>query len=87
MEITLKNSIMLDLSQDYCELLEIGYSNEQAYDSIKEKTRNEYDGEIWELVDSEENTLDFNFDDCLYEIMEDIQSRGNYYYDNIQAGN
>jgi hypothetical protein len=87
MEITLKNSIMIDLSQQYCELLEEGNSNEQAYDIIKEITRNEYDGEIWELVDDEENTLDLDFDDILYDLMDDIKSRGNYYFENIQAGN
>jgi hypothetical protein len=87
MEITLKNHIMVDLGQEYCELLEENYSNEQAYDIMNEKIRNEYDGEIWEMVDDEENTLDLDFDDVLSEIMEEVKSKGNYYFENIQAGN
>jgi len=87
MEITLKNSIMLELSQEYSELLDDNYSNDEAYYIMRDKVRNEYDGEIWELVENEENTLDLDFDDILSDLMEDIQSRGNYYYDNIQAGN
>jgi hypothetical protein len=87
MEITLKNSIMVDLGQEFCELLQEGYSNEQANDIMREKLRNEYDGEIWELVENEENTLDLDFDDILFDLMDDIDSRGNYYFENIQAGN
>lgn len=83
----LARNIMTDLGQEYCELLEEGHFNEYARDIIREKVRNEYDGEIWELVEDEENTLDLDFDDILSDICDEIESLGNTYYENIQAGN
>jgi hypothetical protein len=87
MEFTLKNHIMVDLGQEFCELLEDNYSNQEAYAIMKDKVRNEYDGEIWDMVDDEENTLEMDFDDILSEIMEEVESKGNYYHENNQAGN
>lgn len=84
MELELKRHIMVDLGQEYCEELEAGELNENVYAIMKEKVRNEYDSEIWEMVDSEENEDEFEFDDILYEIMVEVESLGNYYFENNQ---
>jgi hypothetical protein len=80
----LKRHIMTDLGQEYCELLEGHELNENVREIMTEKIRNSYDGEIWELVDSEENEDEFDFDDILYEIMIEVEALGNYYYENNQ---
>lgn len=84
MELELKRHIMIDLGQEYYEELEAGELNEHVYGIIKEKVRNEYDSEIWEMVDSEENEDEFEFDDILYEIMVEVETLGNYYFENNQ---
>jgi hypothetical protein len=86
MELELKRHIMTDLGQEYCELLEGHELNEHVYGIMKEKVRNEYDSEIWEMVDSEENEDEFDFDDILYEIMIEVETLGNYYFENNQKG-
>jgi hypothetical protein len=82
----LKRHIMVDLGQEYCELLEAGELNENVLEIMKEQIRNDYDGDIWEMVDSEENEDDLEFDDILYEIVTEVESLGNYYYENNQKG-
>ena len=78
----LKSYILVDLAQQYCELLEEGHTNEMAFDTIKEILRNDFDGEIWELVDDEENSLELDFDDFLSDIMDDISIRANDHFEN-----
>jgi hypothetical protein len=83
----LNENVKVDLAQEMVELLEAGHDRIDSYSIIKETIRNEYDGEIWEMVDSEENTLELDFDDFLNDIMDDIEARADYYLENIAAGN
>ncbi|QIW88613.1 hypothetical protein P59_244 [Bacillus phage P59] len=83
----LKESVKIDLAQEMVELMEAGHDRIDSYGIIKDTIRNEYDQEIWEAVDSEENTLELDFDDFLNDLMDDIEARADYYMENIAAGN
>ena len=85
MEITLERYVMVELGQMFYELLMEGYSNDIAYDMMKEVVRNERESDIWEMVDSEENENELEFSDVLYEIMLEVEELGNYYLENNQA--
>ena len=86
MEYTLATHIMVDLGQDYCEMLQEGELREHAESMIRERVINNFDGEIWELVEDEENESELEFYEVVDEVVMDIVSKGEYYFENIQNG-
>lgn len=86
MEYTLATHIMVDLGQDYCDMLQEGELREHAESTIRERVINDFDGEIWELVEHEENESELDFYEVVDEVVDGIVSNGEYYYENIQNG-
>jgi hypothetical protein len=86
MEYTLAGHIMVDLGQDYCEMLQEGELREHAESTIRERVINNFDSEIWELVEDEENESELDFYEVVDEVVDGIVSNGEYYYENIQNG-
>jgi hypothetical protein len=84
MNFELERNIMIDLGLEYCELLEEGHLHEHAKEIMQERVRSGYDGDIWEMVDSEDNEEEFEFDDFMYEIMLEVENLGSTYYQNMQ---
>ena len=85
METTLKMSIIRGLAEEWLDMKDAGNTDTGCYEVARENLRSDYDSEIWELVDSEENTLELDFDDILNDNMDEIESLVNYYEYNRRA--
>jgi hypothetical protein len=86
MEYTLSSFIMTDLGNDYCGMLEVGELREHAKSTIRQIVINDFDGEIWELVEDEENESELDFYEVVDEVVESVISLGEYYFENNQNG-
>jgi len=75
-----------DFAQEYNEMLESGYDKIDTRSELRERIGEAWETEIWEVVDSPDNTLDLEFDDVLNEILDDIEDRAEYYRENNLAG-
>jgi len=87
MEITLPAHIITDIAQEALELMEHeGYDTIDTESWVRNQLRGVYDDRIWEMVESEENTLELDFDDILNDLTDDVMSKVEYYRDNIRQG-
>lgn len=86
MEYTLSSFIMTDLGNDFCDMLQSGELREHAESTIRQIVINDFDGEIWELVEHEENESELDFYEVVDEVVDSIISLGEYYLENNQNG-
>lgn len=68
----LSDKITQELAHELYDMVKCGISFEYAEDHICQLVLNNYDGEIWELVDSEENTDSLDYYDYANEIVNEI---------------
>jgi hypothetical protein len=78
----LSGEITRDLASEYCEMVQSGDSREYAQDHIKQTVINNYDGEVWEIVDSEDNSDELDFYEVVNEVVDEVVMLGEDYLEN-----
>jgi hypothetical protein len=88
MEIQVKEYVLTDLAQEVLELRDAGHDTVEQEAYVRNQLTSVYDDHVYALVDSEENEeLDdpYTFEEIVYELIDDIMTRADYYDNNRHA--
>lgn len=78
----LSGEITRELASEYLEMIKEGESMEIARDHIKSTVVNNYDGEVWAVVDSEENDQELDYYEMADEVTDEIIILAETYLEN-----
>lgn len=89
MEIKIASHVTTDLAQETLEMREAGRDtvDQEAY--VRGQLTSVYDDHIHQLVDSEENQEladPYTFEEIVYELLDEIMTKVDYYENNIRQG-